>query len=319
MAKAFEVKDTLKWGLFHFGKRSGAIGGASNQVHDGDTVGLSTPLNFSSRFLGIDAPEISFTLRTKGPPFVPIGHQKWKDFWTSGTWKDQLTDVPLKNHLEARIGNGDNVASNHEALAKSAKQDLIKLIEADRNASGKTNEEFRFFLAFAYEFLEGFGRMLCFLHPDRDNFASHVAPSKLSYNEQLLETGSVVPYFIYPNIEPFLKIQPFEQSNLVPAAFWQNVNGASRLQGARRAVAAARTAGLGVFHTTSRLKVLPYELRFLARPGSKGPDRSVIDLGNPDRNQILKPEKYFSIANVEDRLFIPKEFVPLFTQNGWQS
>jgi hypothetical protein len=319
MASAFEVKKTLKWGLFQFGKRAGAIGGASNQVHDGDTVGLSTSLNFSSRFLGVDAPEVSFPIRTDGPPFVAIGDEKWKNFWTSGTWKDQLSDVPLKSHLEARIGNGADVASNHKTLADTAKEDLRRLIEADRTASGKTNEEFKFFLAFSYEFLDGFARMLCFLHPDRDNFATHVAPSKLSYNEQLLATGSVVPYFIYPNTEPFLKIQPFEQSNLVPAKFWQNVSGASRLQQARRAVAAARTAELGVFHPTSGLKVLPYEIRFLARANSKGPDRHVIDLGKPGENKILKPEKYFTIANVEDRLFIGKEFVPLFTLNGWQT
>ena len=45
--------------------------------------------------------------------------------------------------------------------------------------------------------------------------------------------------------------------------------------------------------------LLPYELRFIARLGSKGPDRFVIDLGKPGSNKILKPEKYFSIARLE--------------------
>jgi hypothetical protein len=83
-------------------------------------------------------------------------------------------------------------------------------------------------------------------------------------------------------------------------------------------IAAARAAGKGVFSTGDPLILLPYETRFIARLGSIGPDRFVIDLGEPGGNKILKPEAYFSIANVEDRLFIPREFVPLFTLNGWQ-
>jgi hypothetical protein len=84
-------------------------------------------------------------------------------------------------------------------------------------------------------------------------------------------------------------------------------------------VAAARQAGKGVFAPNGEgLMLLPYELRFIARLGSKGPDRFVIDLGKPGSNKILKPEKYFSIARLEDRLFVAKEFVPLFTLNGWQ-
>src|SRR5439155_20132109 len=100
-----------------------------------------------------------------------------------------------------------------------------------------------------------------------------------------------------------------------PVACWKAVNQSSKLKAARKAVADARAAGFGVFDPNDRLVLLPYELRFVARLNSKGPDRYVIDLGSNGSNTILKPEKYFTIPNLEDRLFIPKEFVPLFTQN----
>ena len=63
--KALEVKGILKTGHFKLGMRGGQRGSPAQEVHDGDTVGLNTPLNFSSRFLGVDAPEISFTIRTE--------------------------------------------------------------------------------------------------------------------------------------------------------------------------------------------------------------------------------------------------------------
>jgi hypothetical protein len=33
---------------------------------------------------------------------------------------------------------------------------------------------------------------------------------------------------------------------------------------------------------------------------------------------LLKPEQYYAIANVEDRLFVPADHVPLFERAGWQ-
>jgi hypothetical protein len=84
-------------------------------------------------------------------------------------------------------------------------------------------------------------------------------------------------------------------------------------------VAEARKNRLGVFDPADRLILLPYELRFLARRGSKGPDRFVIDLGTPGGTTLLKPEEYYTIVNPEDRLFVPKELVPLFTSHGWNA
>jgi hypothetical protein len=44
----------------------------------------------------------------------------------------------------------------------------------------------------------------------------------------------------------------------------------------------------------------------------------VIDLGDEGGNTLFKPEKYFKIKNLEDRLFIPREFAPLFQLNSWK-
>lgn len=314
--KALEVKGVLRMGHFKFGMRNNTHGTTKQEVHDGDTVGQNTSLNFSTRFLGIDAPEVSFTIRTANT-FVPVGDSKWNTFWTTGAWQNTPLKPALLNHLAGRIGNGTQVAANHAALAAAARQELIDLIDADMAASGKDKEGFWFFQAFAYEFLDQYGRMLCYLHPERANFAQPKKAGNLSYNERLLASGAVAPYFIFPNIQPFMNIQPFDATNLNPAGFWKAINGAKKLQAARKSVATARTKKLGIFGAQKPLILLPYELRFIARMGSKGPDRYVIDLGQNGTNAILAPDKYYSIPKLEDRLFVPKEFAALFLLNGW--
>lgn len=193
--KAIQVNGVFKTGQFKLGWWGAKPGSTKQDTHDGDTVSLSTPLNFSSRFLGIDAPEVSFTIRTKST-FVGIGNQKWKDFWTSGTWKTGGFDPGLIAHLQTRIGSGVGVAENHETLARIAEDELETMIDADWSASDSA-VDFNFFLAFGHEVLDGYGRMLCYMNADRDNFTAPAAAHELSYNERLLETGAVVPYFIF--------------------------------------------------------------------------------------------------------------------------
>src|SRR3990172_6030097 len=118
--------------------------------------------------------------------------------------------------------------------------------------------------------------MLCYIHADRANYTPPAAPDKLSYNERMLSKGWAVPYFIFPNLQPFMSGQPFDAAKLSPVGFWKTVNQANKLKAARKAVADARTAGRGVFDPNDRLILLPYELRFIARLNSKGPDRSVF-------------------------------------------
>ncbi len=59
----------------------------------------------------------------------------------------------------------------------------------------------------------------------------------------------------------------------------------------------------------------PFEIRFLSRAAP--PDRWVIDLSKGD-DRLVEPERYDEIARLEDRLFIPAEYVPLFARAGWK-
>jgi hypothetical protein len=54
----------------------------------------------------------------------------------------------------------------------------------------------------------------------------------------------------------------------------------------------------------------PFEVRFLA--GRRLPNLWVIDLSKND-DKLITPQKYFTVANSEDRLFIPEEYAPLYT------
>jgi hypothetical protein len=72
------------------------------------------------------------------------------------------------------------------------------------------------------------------------------------------------------------------------------------------------------------LKLLPFEVRYLARTFKRGnqefrggPDRWIINLAAGD-DRLLAPQRYIEIANPEDRLFVPAEYVPLFINKGWQ-
>ena len=63
MAKAIEQVKDLIVGHAGLGLRKGALGTVKQQVHDGDTLIARAVGNIGIRFLGMDAPEISFRYR----------------------------------------------------------------------------------------------------------------------------------------------------------------------------------------------------------------------------------------------------------------
>jgi hypothetical protein len=78
----------------------------------------------------------------------------------------------------------------------------------------------------------------------------------------------------------------------------------------------ARHAEQGIYNPTIGLKLQSFELRYLTNRSR--PHRYVIDMGAADSDtNILPPEMYFEISNLEDRLYIPSEYVPLLVSNGW--
>jgi hypothetical protein len=182
---------------------------------------------------------------------------------------------------------------------------------------GQSTAEFRFFLVFAHEIMDGYGRLLCYLNRDQpDANIPELRPR--SYNERLLQMGQVTPYFIWPNINPFLaKGQRGSLLDAVP------LPGTARslatrdqaLRDARKSVQDARQQGIGIYDVQQPLRLQPFEVRFLSR--RRPPDRWVIDLSQDD-DVLLQPQNYHTIAQAEDRLFIPSEYVPLFVEAGWR-
>ena len=97
------------------------------------------------------------------------------------------------------------------------------------------------------------------------------------------------------------------------------------LSQARQYVRDARNQGKGVFgdivengvKKADPLILMPHEIRFLA--ARRPPSRYVIDLEQQGNRagKLLHPENYYQIPNVEDRLYIPVEYEPLFERKGW--
>jgi endonuclease YncB( thermonuclease family) len=318
MASAIEqLRSGLTVGHAQLGMHGDQQGTINQQVHDGDTVTALLDGNLGVRFLGVDAPEVSFTLPSHDG-FISLSNPAWEPFLAdpfAGTLPpfDPPLSAELQAFLTGRVGAG--TAANHARLGTAATSALRDLVRADVAALGQTEATFRFFCAFAHEVMDGFGRLLCFLNREQPS-ATDPKPRPRSYNERMLQAGWVVPYFIWPNIDPFRRHGSLIDAVLQPgtANTIADQQG-SALQVARQFVRDARANHDGLFEKDDPLRLLPFELRFLARRAV--PERWVIDLGRND-DTLIGPQAYFQVAAPEDRLFIPAEYVPLFVEKGWR-
>lgn len=313
MGKAIEQLDSgLTVGHAGLGLYGDHVGSVKQQVHDGDTVTTRGIGNLPVRLLGVDAPEISYNLPALGETlwFVPIKDKRWTDFLTDPfgqAWEEMPPlDERLDDYLRPRFTSG--TAPNHAALAEAAQRKLEALIESDQAAQGVPKDDFRFFLAFASEVMDRYGRLLAYLNCDEPN--ASVRP--LSYNERLLEAGAVLPYFIWPNVDPFRKQLGLVAAALPPGRL-QDEAQKGALGKARTAVKAARQRKDGIW-AGGCLILEAFELRYLA--GRRPPDRWLIDLSKTD-SVLIQPQRYPDVPQPEDRLWIPPEYVPLFVENGW--
>jgi endonuclease YncB( thermonuclease family) len=321
MAKAIEQLATSGWTVGHaaLGMHGAGPGSVKQQTHDGDTVIVQAVGNLGVRFLGVDAPEISFTL-PNSRAFIRLADERWEEFLRdpfAPTWPpfEPSLSSALVQHLSARVGPG--AAMNHHLHASAAEDALEATILNDLAALGQTAAEFRFFLVFAHEVMDGYGRLLCYLNRDQPD-ANVPEPRPRSYNERLLQMGMVSPYFIWPNINPFLaQKQRGSLLDAVPPPGTAHVLASSdqALRDARQSVQHARQQGLGIYQAQNPLRLQPFEVRFLAR--RRPPERWVIDLSRDD-DVLIRPQDYHRIPHVEDRLFIPPEYVPLFVEAGWR-
>ena len=317
MTKAIEqLPSGVTIGHAGLGYRSGVAGSVRQQVHDGDTIVVRAIGNFGVRFLGVDAPEISFTL-PEDPAFRGLSDPRWENFLAK-PFDEEFPpfDPPLgqglRQHLKARAGAG--AALNHRRHAEAAEDLLEEEVRKDLNALGQSEEAFQFYLVFAGEVMDRYGRLLGYINRYQpDPFNPEERP--LSYNERLLRDGRVTPYFIWPNINPFRSRGSAVQAVIPPGKANQMAEEDETLQRARQWVRTARQKKLGIFDGSDPLRLLPFEVRFLAR--RRPPDRWIIDLGKDDV-VLIKPQKYYTVSNIEDRLFIPEEYVPLFVEAGWK-
>ena len=290
-------------------------------IHDGDTATVDPDGNVSVRLLGVDAPEVSFPLPNSAPKTFPqIKSAEWATFLTNPFAAglpafDPPLDTALVASLVSRIGA--TCAANHARHADAATRGLEGLIDKDCIDQGLTKETVKLFIAFATDVIDRYGRFLGYLDQDLTN----PPPGHLTYNERLLTEGLVIPYFIWPNINPFRK-----QPNLLEAVPRPGHSITDpRLDKARQSIRDARASQVGIFEAGDPLKLLPFEVRYLARTFKRGnqklrggPDRWIINLAAAD-DLLLPPQEYIKIPNPEDRLFVPAEYVALFRDRGWKT
>ncbi len=293
-------------------RNDGTVQTLNESVPDGDTVGSQLAGTGSIRFLGIDSPEKSFEQPLGGDQ--ALNGAKWEQYLTNpfaNGYPVHLLEAPLAAHLQARFGSG--AAANHHKYAVAAGENLKQLIQSDATALGQTLEQFQYFLSFSYEVFDRFGRFLVFLNRNQPN-PNLPSPRPRSYNERQLQTGRALPYFIWPNVNPFRDADTVANAVLRPRTA-NIVAETGDLKRARDFVKAARATGIGVFEAADPLRFEAFEVRYLGR--SEAPNRAVIDLSKND-DVMLRPQSYFKIPNAEDRLFVPSEFVPLFAAKGWR-
>jgi len=315
----FQTNGGLKVGRAALGTHGSLRGTVSQETHDGDTVAVDADGDLGVRFLGVDAPEVSLPL-PGGPRFVPITDARWAElldhpFARTVPKFDPPLSAGLRAHLAARCTPDE--AGTHARLAALAERALEREIGDDIERLGQDTASFRFFFAFAHEVMDGSGRLLAYVNRDQP-LATDPEPRPKSYNERLLASGAVTPYFIWPNVDPYRR-----QSSLVDAVpapggvtpHGQPERAARSLEEARRVVKEAREGGLGVYEPAAPLGLYPFELRFISR--RRPPDRFVIDLSAGD-DRLMSPDHYYRIPHPEDRLFVPAEYVPLFEARGWR-
>lgn len=283
-------------------------------IPDGDTIGLHIEGSGSIRFLGVDTPEKNFQLAGSSAQ-RRLDSAEW-DAYLTDPFLPQFgplqLDANLVSHLQGRIGAG--VGINHRFHGDHAERTLISLVQADMNALGQDSNTFGYFLSFSFEVFDSYGRFLAFINRNQPNGTSP-GPRPPSYNERMLASGAAMPFFVWPNIDPFRESPSILDAVIAPGAANQVAETTPGLRRARDLVRQARANGTGVFDPDNPLRFEAFEVRYLGR--REAPSRAVIDLSRND-NVMLQPQHYFRIPNAEDRLFIPPAFVPLFVSRGWR-
>lgn len=309
-------------------------------ILDGDTVKIFLDGYINSRFLGIDTPEKGLDLpnldgiidiaqptdyeKRRKRVWREINHHAWvkylenpfdESFDDADSFRKKLGDG-LLSYLKSKTG--PLVAKNHYDNSLRAREILTEIINKDKQATEQQGREYRFFLRFAFEILDTYGRLLCYLHQDKK---TEERGNNESYNELMLKAGYAIPYYIFPNIDPFIRFSSILDA--IPDvhgdrfAFNRLIQKSSKLKRARELISSIRKQQKpSLFTGEESLKLLPFELRLLQR--REKPNRHVMDLSNPEPI-IHPPEDYYLISKEEDRLFIPAEYNYIFEKRGYKT
>lgn len=282
-------------------------------IPDGDTAGIHLQGSVPVRFLGIDSPEKSIDLAI-AQGGNNLDSPQWESYLTN-PFASQFGPFKLEEdlviHLTTRIGPG--AGANHFFHAKNAQTALINLVQSDMDALGQDPNTFKYFIAFSFEVFDSNGRFLAFINRNQPD-PNTPSPRPLPYNERILQQGAALPYFIWPNIDPFRDVSLLD-AVISPGMANKVAEATPALRRAREFVRQARLNKDGVFDAENPLRFEAFEIRYLGR--REAPNRAVIDLSRDD-SVILRPQSYFRIPNPEDRLFIPAPFIPLFVSRGWR-
>jgi hypothetical protein len=136
-----------------------------------------------------------------------------------------------------------------------------------------------------------------------------------SYNQRLLRAGAVLPYFVWPHLEPFwskAREDGLAAAVIPPGQARLMADRSRTLRTVLADVHAARLEARGVH--AQPLGLAPFEVQFLLE--GRVPNASVIDLDG-SQTTLLEPQAYWRIEQPENRLFIPARHRQLFIDAGW--
>ena len=304
MAQAIrKTADGFSVGFARLGRRGDGRGSPGQQIYDGDTARVEADGNLGVRLLGVDAPELAFTLpeqaaeavdRRLGERFVQLTDPRWEEFLS-----DPFPDGPrlrreLREHLEPRVGPG--TAANHAEFARAAKAALRAEVERDLEEVGG----------------------------DRGSFASSWPSPRRSWTGTDGCSASSTAIRRDRPARPPTTSACSRRATCCPASSgrtstrfaagprsWTPYR--ARAPGPARGAACGRprrprTRARPVAYDDP-LRLAPFELRFLGRGAP--PDRWLIDVAARD-DRLLAPQLYPRVERPEDRLFVGAAYVPLF-------
>ena len=131
----FELGNLGAAGFVELGFYRGQRGSVDREVPDGDTISVRAGLDFSVRFLGVDAPEKGFNVPEPVDPaapgaeikrpFVGLDNPRWTAYLTDPFGADYAGAAPvlstgLRDHLRGRIGVETGSASSRRAIRSNS-------------------------------------------------------------------------------------------------------------------------------------------------------------------------------------------------------